>query len=79
MFVPFIETCLAVIETKRETFSKELRDEISAKAKSSPGVKIHVNGSTMFQKPTENYEDVDLSFSYRKADCTGLRYAFSRP
>lgn len=32
---------------------------------------------SIFQKPIKNYEDVDLSFSYRKKDCTGLRYAFA--
>lgn len=31
---------------------------------------------SIFQKPIKNYEDVDLSFTYRKKDCTGLRYAF---
>ncbi|KAK9303610.1 hypothetical protein QLX08_004771 [Tetragonisca angustula] len=44
------------------------------KALAARGHNVTMISTIPSKKPTENYEDVDLSFSYRKADCTGLRH-----
>ncbi|XP_017881557.1 UDP-glucuronosyltransferase 1-9-like [Ceratina calcarata] len=44
------------------------------KALAARGHNVTVISTIPSKKPIENYEDIDLSFSYRKTDCTGLRH-----
>ena len=44
------------------------------KALASRGHSVTVVSTIPSKKPIKNYEDVDLSFTYRKKDCTGLRH-----
>lgn len=44
------------------------------KALANRGHNVTVISTIPSKKPIKNYEDVDLSFSYRKKDCTGLRH-----
>ena len=49
------------------------------KALAARGHNVTVVSTIPSKKPIKNYEDVDLSFTYRRKDCTGLRHmgAFS--
>nr|XP_033341175.1 UDP-glucuronosyltransferase 1-7C-like [Megalopta genalis] len=44
------------------------------KALAARGHSVTVISTIPSKEPIENYEDVDLSFTYRKSDCTGLRH-----
>ncbi|XP_003703820.2 UDP-glucosyltransferase 2 [Megachile rotundata] len=44
------------------------------KALATRGHKVTVVSTIPLKKPMKNYEDVDLSFTYQKKDCTGLRH-----
>ncbi|KAL6427438.1 hypothetical protein ACFW04_008757 [Cataglyphis niger] len=44
------------------------------KALAARGHKVTVASTIPLKNPPSNYENVDLSFSYRKKDCTGLRH-----
>ncbi|XP_076279536.1 UDP-glucosyltransferase 2 [Lasioglossum baleicum] len=44
------------------------------KALAARGHKVTVISTIPSKKPIDNYEDVDLSFTYQKNDCTGLRH-----
>lgn len=44
------------------------------KALAARGHNVTVISTIPLKKSIPNYEDVDLSFSYRKSDCTGLRH-----
>ncbi|XP_031847169.2 UDP-glucosyltransferase 2 [Nomia melanderi] len=44
------------------------------KALAARGHNVTVISTIPSKKPIKNYEDIDLSFTYRKNDCTGLRH-----
>ncbi|XP_047359561.1 UDP-glucosyltransferase 2-like isoform X2 [Vespa velutina] len=44
------------------------------KALATRGHNVTVISTIPLKKSLQNYEDVDLSFTYRKSDCTGLRH-----